>query len=290
MQPRVPIDTGSLAATTEVAATLGEVRQRRRGIVIAAIVSAALHLVVFGAILGNWLSAPKGGGGQLLDAIEIEVIDTDSRESTAAAIAHAGGRQAMPGPTSVDAPTDNTAAAAASAAKPPPANVDAADRTPKEVVGETAATTQSTPTLRDAQSEPPHITIEVETKPSFAASAAAAPSGASAVAISESVVAASAATAAPGVADRYRLAVRKALSRRPPRPNLPAGTAVAGIALIAFSVTATGTVENAELLESTRNPRLNQILLGWIAASNLPAPPPGLTAAERRFSIPYTVR
>ena len=266
---------------------------RRRGwnsgLLIAVAVSVLLHGGLFGLVLNRWATTLKGGGGQLLDAIEIEVIDADALESAAKVREIGGGSQSTTAAAIGSGQTIAASAAAASAASqsatPPPAGIAA----PVDEASEIAAGERADPP-RVAATATSRVALEAAAATEAPAVAVAVEQGAaSATAVVPSAMPASAG-AAPGVADRYRLDVRKALSRNPPRPSLPAGTAVTGTAVIAFSVSEIGKVEDAVLQEATRSARLNQVLLAWITGASMPVPPRGLSADQRRFSIPYSVR
>lgn len=258
------------------------------GLLIAVAVSVLLHGGLFGLVLNRWATTLKGGDGILLDAIEIEVVDADALES-AAKVREIGGSQSTMATVIGSGQTTAFSAAATSAAS------QSANAQPAGLAAQVDDASESTAgeradVPRVASAAAPSVAIEAAaTTGSAAVTDAAAPGAAATTVVVRSEMSASAG-AAPGVADRYRLDVRKALSRNPPRPSLPAGTAVAGTAVIAFSVSEIGTVQDAVLQEASRSARLNQVLLAWITGASMPVPPRGLSADQRRFSIPYTVR
>lgn len=265
-------------------------RGSRVGIVIAVAVSVVLHGVLFGMVLVQWAASLKGGDGQQLDAIEIEVVDADALESPSKTREQGGGNRSTSAETIGSGQTDVAVASAASTPSQPPTPQNASTPEADAAVGEQTAgkPLDTAPVKNDAAVVLP---VTPDAAPAATANpAASTPAGstATAAAINSSVPAA--AGASPGQIDRYRLDVRRALSRHPPRPSLPAGSAASGTALIAFSISDTGAVEDAALLQATRSARLNQLLLAWIKTTAMPTPPPGLSRDERRFSIPFTVR
>lgn len=266
-------------------------RQRgwSRGFTAAVAVSVLLHVAVFGLVLNRLMTSPTGGGGYLLDAIEIEVVDAQALESTSPNIAQAGGTIATSdtaGAAAATTPAPAAAAAEATAAQAvadpvPPEQRDAdlvagSDRPPLKIELPTVVTTEA-----------PRIVEPVETSaPTTSAAAVTADAGGTTVSAPiASLPSPAAAAASPGEIARFNAAVRKALSNNRPKPGWPAGRV-----LLAFSVSDAGHVENAELVEASANARLNRLTLAWISAIAMPEPPRGLPLADRRYSIPVTVK
>ena len=257
-----------------------------RGFVVAATVSALAHFVLFGLALHYLKSQPAGGGGQLLDAIEIEVVDAQALESTLPAIAHAGGGAALSDATGSTSATASTSLAAAAAPPPPPSDAVELPPEPRDAdlvagASQPRRTTDTQPTV--AIDAPPTSPQFESASPSPTAASDAGGSTTSAPAASAPSPAAAAAS--PGEVARFNAAVRKALAANRPKRGWPSGRV-----LIAFSVSDAGHVENAELVESSANTRLNQLTLAWITAIAMPEPPRGLALADRRYAIPVTVK
>jgi TonB family protein len=266
-------------------------RQRgwSRGFTAAVAVSVLLHAVMFGLVLNRLMSSPSGGGGHLLDAIEIEVVDAQALESTSPNVAQAGGTVAT-SDTAGAAPAA-TPMPAAAATKPAPAQA-AADPVPVEQRDADLVAGSDRPTLKIET--PPVVTTDAtrvvepfETAaPTTSAAAVMADAGGSTVSAPiASLPSPAAAAASPGEVARFNAAVRKALANNRPKPGWPSGRV-----LLAFSVSDTGHVENAELVEASANARLNRLTLAWINTIAMPEPPRGLPLADRRYSIPLTVK
>lgn len=244
---------------------------------------------MFGLVLDRLMTPPTGGGGTLLDAIEIEVVDAQALESTTPTAAPAGGAVAT-----------SDASGATQAVTPIPASTAAAEPSPALATAIDVPTQQRDADLvagndrrilpietpAAAPTDAPRI-VEAP-KPLALATAAAAPSepgGSTTSAPVTSAPSPAAAAASPGDIARFNAAVRKALAANRPKPGWPAGRV-----LLAFSVSDVGHVENAELVEASPNARLNRLTLAWISTIAMPEPPRGLALADRRYSVPVTVK
>ncbi len=259
-------------------------------------VSTLLHVALFGLVLNHFMGAPSGGGGQMLDAIEIEVIGGDALESATATAGKAAGTAAtsdVAGSTaamSSQAQTSAPAMAAQAAAAPQPMDARDADLpAPSPLVVPPLI-------LPPLEVQPPEVPVATEVRieiavptPSIDASSAASPAadagGSTAAASVPAAPTAASAAASPGEVVRFNTAVRKALSSQRPKRGWPSGRV-----LLAFSVSDAGRVENAELVQASADTRLNRLTLEWIAAVAMPTPPSGLPLADRRYSIPLTVK
>jgi TonB family protein len=93
-----------------------------------------------------------------------------------------------------------------------------------------------------------------------------------------------AAGAAPGEVARYAADVRRVLSRNRPKSDWPAGRL-----RLAFTVSDGGAVANVAVVEASGNGRLDRLATEWISATRFPAPPDGMTDAERTYAIPLTI-
>ena len=253
---------------------------------IAALVSAAAHLVLFGFALTWWMS-DFGGGGQMLDAIEIEVVDAQALESTTRR--GAGGGAAATADTEGGSRTIETSSSAAVPAAAPNSapTTPIAEDTRADIA--TAVKQGTSPTRAQTAASPDRPDVAVETPPTPDMPhppASSTDAGGTAVTAQQVATPAPAtAGASPGEVARFKAEVRKTLVRNRPKPGWPAGRLV-----LAFSVSDTGHVEDVALIEASANARLNQLSVAWIKAIAMPSPPTGLSADDRRYSIPVTIR
>lgn len=243
-------------------------------------VSAAVHAVLFAVVLDQ-LARDRGGGGQLLDAIEIEVVDAVARESVAPRDETGGGvaTEAAAGGLPQQAHQVATAHAEPSRSAADVATSDAA------ADADLTAAPKVQPDGKQEPNTPLPPTERSDTATASTSAVAAAEAGTASTTVAPAAQPGSAASgASPGTVARFNAEVRKALGRNRPR-GWPAGHL-----LLAFSVSEAGRVENAELTKESANGRLNRLALEWIATVDMPVPPQGLPPAERRYSIPITVR
>ncbi len=242
---------------------------------VALAVSAALHLALFALLLG-YLASERGGGGHLLDAIEIEVVDAPARESVTPRDNTGGGVAAEAEAGGAPQQTQATAGSQTISTK------SAADAPNSDAVADLAAGRGTETDTRDVSNAPASPTMRAD-----AGAGAATPmeAGAASTTVAPAAQPGSAASSAsPGAVARFNAEVRRALGRNRPR-GWPQGHL-----LLAFSVSDTGRVENAALTQASANDRLNRLTLDWIATVDMPVPPQGLPASERRYTIPITVR
>lgn len=284
MAPTAAADENKAAPAAVVfspgAVPLPKPRTWTRGWNGAMVVSAVLHGLLLAAALLVW-THPFGGGGTRLDAIEIEVVDTGVLESASKSGQQGGGDETpteTTGRAGRETSAATTVATAAAPTEPPLATaVPPLDSTTPDMAA------AAKPAL--APPAPP----ESPPTPAPPITTAGAPptevGGAVAVAVAAMTPQAAAAAASPGDVLRFQADVAKALRKKVQTGKWPRGRV-----LLAFSVSVTGKVENATLMEPSADARLNQIVLAWIAAIPMPVPPAGLTAAQRRYSIPLQIK
>ena len=239
-------------------------RSWRSSAIGALLVSVALHGAVGTAALLSPVPELRGGGGQ---AIGDEMILVPE----AAALDNA-------------VPTLRTGAASAAARAETDGEANAVP-VPQPAVRQTAIAEPVRPPA-DAEGAAP---IAPATRQPTAQPPAAV-GGHTAVALAETAAQPAAAAAHAGALERYRNEVQQALVRHPPKGTLTSGTTEPAIVTIEFSLTVSGQVEDVQLVKASRSEKLNRLLTAWISAAQLPVPPAGLTAAERRFSFPFTIR
>ena len=265
----------------------------------AAALSLALHAAIVALAVAHWGPTLRGGGGQQLGAMIIEIVDATAVDSVVTA-AEAGttGAGAL---AQIEGQSPTLPTPAANAAAQPVAKSAADGLPPVEGPAPDAMATSKPDHAPQERTTEDAVTETVRGEP---ARGAAPPNmtappviagGSTSVAMAETSAQPSAAAASPGDIERYRNDVRQALGRQPPRRGLAHGALKqsrgrTATVVIGFGVSDQGDVENAQLLEPSLNPELNALLLTWINAAALPPPPVGLSAADRRFSLPLTIR
>ncbi len=97
---------------------------------------------------------------------------------------------------------------------------------------------------------------------------------------------AGAAAASPGVAVAYARAVAHALGHSRPKAH----ASVSGTVRIRFAIDDTGSVDDIVLERSSGRTALDTVAIEAVRRTRFPAPPSGLTSAQRTFEIPYHFR
>jgi protein TonB len=90
------------------------------------------------------------------------------------------------------------------------------------------------------------------------------------------------ASASPGAVQQYAAKVREALAR-----NKPGGFGNRGTATIKFGISPEGKAESIEVETSSGIPVLDKSAIDAVAHASFPAPPAGMTAAERTYVVPF---
>jgi TonB family protein len=106
--------------------------------------------------------------------------------------------------------------------------------------------------------------------------------GATARAIEENGRSSGPASAAPGAIQQYAAKVREALAR-----NKPGGFGNRGTAAIKFSISPEGKAGPIEVETSSGIPVLDKSAIDAVANTSFPAPPAGMTEAERTYVVPF---
>ena len=97
---------------------------------------------------------------------------------------------------------------------------------------------------------------------------------------------AGAAAASPGVAVAYARAVASALGHTRPKAH----ASVSGTVRIRFAIGDTGGVDDIVLEQSSGRMALDTVAIEAVRRTRFPAPPSGLTSAQRTFEVPYHFR
>jgi TonB family protein len=106
--------------------------------------------------------------------------------------------------------------------------------------------------------------------------------GATARAIEENGRSSGPASAAPGAVQQYAARVREALAR-----NKPGGFGNRGTATIKFGISAEGKAGSIEVEISSGIPALDKSAVVAVSRTAFPAPPAGMTEAERTYVVPF---
>jgi len=106
--------------------------------------------------------------------------------------------------------------------------------------------------------------------------------GATARAIEENERSSGPASAAPGSVQQYAAKVREALAR-----NKPGGFGNRGTAMIKFGISPEGKANSMQVTTSSGIPVLDKSALEAVAQTSFPAPPAGMTEAERTYVVPF---
>jgi TonB family protein len=106
--------------------------------------------------------------------------------------------------------------------------------------------------------------------------------GATARAIEENGHASGPASASPGAVQQYAAKVREALAR-----NKPGGFGSRGTATIKFGISQEGKAGSIEVESSSGIPVLDKSAIDAVAHTSFPAPPAGMTEAERTYVVPF---
>ena len=261
-------------APIAVALTLGPVPLRlsaplargwRSWAVGALLVSITLHAVLGGAALLSAVPELRGGGGHAEGDEMIIVLEATALDSSA--------------------PTTRTGATSAAARAQAEGEPSAVATPPARVVAQLPKPESVNP-QPDAEGQPP----AADATPAPAARPPATEGGNLALGLAVTAALPTAAAAQAGVLERYRNEVQQALVRQPPKGKLAAGTTEPTIVTIEFSLSEAGRVEAVQVVKASRSEKLDRLLTAWIIDARLPVPPAGLTAAERRFSFPFTIR
>ena len=239
-----------------------------------------LHLGVFVAFA--WVIEPEVLGANGADAaassIEVTLVSARALESrekppTPAAIAMAY--------AAVDGSVADALASARVAA--PVASTEAASATAEDASGDLPTDRRRTP--QPAEVHTPLAVPARDAQP--LAAAAQLTGGATARSVDRAVQPTSgAAAASPGAVAAYARAVASALGHTRPKAH----ASVSGTVRIRFAIGETGGVDDIVLEQSSGRTALDTVAIEAVRRTRFPAPPNGLTPAQRTFEVPYHFR
>ena len=250
----------------------------------------AASLLAHGALIAfavMHFSSPPGGKGTRLEGIEVTTISAEAFESHVRSLSTGGGSDRPVSAAEGDAAADKSAATTSPPASAAEAKPSLSLLTSKDLEAATAvaAAPEAKPVETQLEESPRPAATAADAAPPETSQHQALSGGALTQAPASSTAQAAATSASPGEVARFAADVRNALSKSRPRQGWPSGKL-----LVAFTVTELGQVADAELLRASGNTRLDTLTLGWIRSAHMPIPPAGMTPADRRYSIPLTIR
>jgi protein TonB len=235
-----------------------------------------LHVALLYAV-SHTSDQVAGAGGTVLDAISVEVtlVPASALESRAQAATTAmGASQAVESKDGVPE----------SAAGRPQTEPKAKEE--PEQARKSAAADEVTPSAAPQPGRREERVEEEAATPPRSPAAASPAGGATARAQTPDLKPSrGAAMASAGVVRDYANRVLAALNRAKPR-----GTGLRGTVRLSFSVGAGGEIESVRILKSSGNDALDGAAVAAVRRADLPAPPAGLSAAQRLFELPYQFR
>lgn len=260
-------------------------RQRPWAFPAAVVGALGLHLSLAAAT--HWaFSADSAGGGIVLDAIAVTIMDGKAFEARNLAVPTDGTTTTHPINNSEQAKAqpENSAAASTSTdtTKPHDATVLT---TPDAIRNETVA--QLTGNLDTTKLERPSDLPEVPEVPTapVVQSSDTASSNESRGTQATSAAASAAQAAPPGVASAYARSVLSAVAKTRPKP-----LGAQGSARVRFTVEADGSVNDAAIQSTSGNTRLDTAAITAVQRAQFPAPPVALSRAETTFVLPFHFR
>jgi TonB family protein len=255
-QMKLTADLGALTAEPVGARSVSDSADRRVGWA-AAWCALALHGAAFcGLSLAPPPEAASGAGGQYLEAINVEIVLTRVIESRDAARTD-DAANASRGPLAEAEGDQSKSATATRKAQPEPRPE------PAPANENTAEAIKSLPNeRRELQARNAGGVVarseEDESRGNGPASAS------------------------PGAMQKYAALVRAVLAK-----NKPEGRGRPGTVTITFAISMSGTIAFARMSDSSGNRAFDEAVLNAVLATIFPAPPDGMTDAQRTYVIPF---
>ena len=270
----------------------------------------AVHALIL--LLVSWVPGLRqvGAGGTELEAIGVDIVSAEALESRFAAVEAA--RATPDSSVHVTEGSQNPTQASTATADQKPSEPDHEENAagpkpdlvipdveeqeepdePSEIALAIADKQPDEPDVREPEPEPDRQTEHTEleaaapSQPSEA-SAAAEEGGAAARGIDiAETPGQQAAGASAGVANAYAKALIETLARNKPR----GAAGVRGTVRISFTVSPSGEVQEAHILQSSGRRVLDEAALTAVRNAKFPAPPPALANSSLRYEVPYIFR
>jgi protein TonB len=229
------------------------------------------HAAVLYAVAREAAESLAGGGGQVVDAISVTMIDSNVLESRAPERTQPAPAAAAASVESTDGVPESIAAAAEQREERKEQPEEPKERPKDEPIREA-----------DAVLEVPHEARQQQKQEN----AAPAAGGAASLSNTASDAKASApAAASPGAVREYGRYVAQALAKEKPK-----GTGIVGTTLVRFVIAGDGRLVSAEIVKSSGSLKLDDLALGAVRHARFLVPPSGMTALQLTYDIPYHFR
>jgi periplasmic protein TonB len=276
----------------------GASRESRWAVYVAAfMISVSLHVA-----LGTWLfvrlQESAGFEGEVIDAISVEMVAGTALESIDARqrVEKAGAHEAIASKPGQDVPVEVAEVAASQpaavkeeveGARPsetvarlpsqPEGEIEAAQMVKTDPAKETDPRPEDRPDREPGRKMPKTDKGAVVQLPQEAK----VQGGAASIAAAEGEAAPSANTS-PGERSRYAMLVRDALG-----PTRPRHEGMKGSVYVAFALSPTGAVQSVDVAKSSGSAVLDRDAVAAVQRTTFPAPPAGMSDAQRRYVVSY---
>jgi TonB family protein len=223
---------------------------------------------------------PSGGGGELLDAISVEIVVTpviaarETQNETAAAAANAPVAPDEGDPMKPDVDRQETANA----------TPDQPTRQPEQP--NTEVTLAEELPLPQPDPPPPERTPPQQAEPEQRApSEPSNRGGVAALGVARDASARGRASASAGAVQRYAMQVRATLAR-----NKPDGHGRRGTATITFGISPAGKLSFVRVSSASGDAGLDQAALSAVQRTSFPPPPDGMTESQLTYVVPFNFK
>jgi TonB family protein len=248
-------------------------RARRR---IGIVAASALHAGALAALVLAGPPEPSGGGGELLDAISVEIVVTPviaarDAQHEAAAVADAPVTPDEGDPMKPYVDRQETANSAPDQPTRQPERPDT-----EVTLAEELPLPQ--PDRPPPEREPPQQTEPEQRAPPEPSNRG----GVAALGVERESAARARASTSPGAVQRYAIQVRAALAR-----NKPDGHGRRGTATITFAIAPTGKLSFARVSAASGNAGLDQAALSAVQRTSFPRPPDSMTESQLTYVVPF---
>lgn len=263
-------------------------RERSSAFRFATVVSTAAHLLLAGYMMLDPIREDIGVGGEVLEAVSVDIITGAALEALLARPESDGGAA-----QAVDAHIGTATTTFEEQAPQAPPNEARESEAKPEAPVKPEENLISEPDVTVAEARHP-VEERFQDKPDPQEVEQGPPTEARAASIVGASSASSSATAggsngqsaaSAGRANRYAMEVRAALGRARPRHS-----GIKGSVWIKFAIDQKGAVVAAEVSRTSGSQRLDALALGSIRAARLPMPPPGLNDLQRTYVVPFDFR
>jgi protein TonB len=243
-----------------------------------------------GSLVALGLAAPaepSGGGGEMLEAISVEIIVASAVESRAAPA-----EQAMAAANAPVAPEEGDRMPDADRSTKPEPKPEEPEPQPEpqpEPATHDVALAEQVAPPEPAPPEPAlPEPIPPKAEPEKTEAEKPEPAepnrsgGVAALGVAPVASGTARASASPGMVQRYAMQVRTALAR-----NKPDGRGRRGTATVTFAISAAGKLSFARLTAPSGNALLDKAALAAVQRTSFPPPPEGMSETQLTYVIPF---